>query len=452
MSAEKLTIVSGDSHATLLPGDWEEYVEQEYHYLLPQFHADNEAYTQLMGMFNKFPPEVLEIIDADGAFAAGGVGGAWDLDLRLAEMDRDGVAAEMVYPGDSRAIMPLTPIYRRYPLDVVAAGNRAYHRWLADTMGKASDRLLLVGDPTQAVGMDGILAELKWMAEHDFVGTSLPNPFGREQPNLYHEYWDPYWAACAEYGLTVVVHAGYGGEQAEFMSKLNGIKERMLAAGETDLINAIINNAEGFFSLDLRPRRAMWQLMLGGVFDRHPDFRLMLAEIRADWMPATLAHLDAAFDERRDELPAERRPSEYWRERCLTSLSFVHKAEVDMRHEIGVETVIFGRDYPHTEGTWPNTADWMSDAFAGVPEDELRMMLGENAIRFFGLDAAKLDAIAARIGPTVEEVTAGRPDLDERLVANWDTRGGYLKPAETPNPEAVDELLEVDLAALAGAR
>jgi len=158
------------------------------------------------------------------------------------------------------------------------------------------------------------------------------------------------------------------------------------------------------------------------------------------------------FDAHRDDVPAQRRPSEYWRERCLTSLSFVHKAEVEMRHEIGVETVIFGRDYPHTEGTWPNTADWMSDAFAGVPEDELRMVLGENAIRFFGLDRAPLDAIAARIGPTVEEVTAGRPGLDERLVANWDTRGGYLKPAETPNPAAVDELLEVDLAALAGAR
>jgi len=452
MSTEKLTIVSGDSHATLLPEHWDEYVERDYHYLLPQFHKDNEAYTQLMGMFAQFTPEVLEVIDADGVWAGGGVAGAWDLDLRLAQMDRDGIAAEMVYPGDSRAIMPLTPIYRRYPLDVVAAGNRAYHRWLSDTMGPAGERLLLVGDPTQAVGMDGVLAELKWMAEHGFVGTSLPNPFGREQPSLFHEYWDPYWAACADYGLTVVVHAGYGGEQAEFMNKLNGIKEKMLAAGETDLINAIINNAEGFFSLDLRPRRAMWQMMLGGAFDRHPNFRLMLAEIRADWLPALLGHLDASFEAHRDELPAERRPSEYWHERCLTSLSFVHKAEVDMRHEIGIETVTFGRDYPHTEGTWPNTRDWMSDAFAGVPEDELRLMMGENAIRVLGLDGDRIRAVAEKVGPTVEEVTGRDLDLDERLVANWDTRAGYLKPAEAPNPEAVDALLDVDLAALAGAR
>ena len=79
-----------------------------------------------------------------------------------------------------------------------------------------------------------------------------------------------------------------------------------------------------------------------------------------------------------------------------------------MRHEIGVETISFGRDYPHPEGTWPHTREWLRDAFAGVPEDELRLMLGENAIRFFGLDRDRLAEIAKRIGPTVEEITRRR--------------------------------------------
>jgi hypothetical protein len=108
----------------------------------------------------------------------------------------------------------------------------------------------------------------------------------------------------------------------------------------------------------------------------------------------------------------------------------MHKAEVEMRHEIGVEQILFGRDYPHPEGTWPNTPDWMRDAFAGVPEDELRLMLGENAIRFFGLDRAPLEAIADRIGPTVAELTDSGVTVDDELLAVFDGRGGYLGEAE----------------------
>ncbi len=117
-----------------------------------------------------------------------------------------------------------------------------------------------------------------------------------------------------------------------------------------------------------------------------------------------------------------------------------------MRHELGIETVFFGRDYPHAEGTWPNTADWLSDAFAGVPDDELRLMLGDNAIRVLGLDRAKLATVAERIGPTIAEVTGRTPELDARLVANWDARGGYLKPPEPDDPDAIDALLRQDLA------
>ena len=80
-----------------------------------------------------------------------------------------------------------------------------------------------------------------------------------------------------------------------------------------------------------------------------------MTEVRGDWLPATLRHLDAVYEQVRDDLPATRKPSEYWQEHCLMALSFVHKAEVAMRHEIGVETIAFGRDFPHAEGTWPNT-------------------------------------------------------------------------------------------------
>ena len=446
---ERLIVVSGDSHAVPPPAVWPEYVEDEYHDYLPAMQEDNERYTELLGLFAKFSPELLQVIDTEGIWAAGGYLGCWDREVRVAEMDREGVAAEFVYPGDPRALSPLSPQFRPLSQDVVAAGVRAYNRWAADEFGHASDRILCVGDPATQPDLDAILAELDWIAAHGFAGAYVPGYFHRgDLPPIHDVFWDTYWTRLVDLGLPAAIHAGYGQKQCEFFHGIESLRENMEAEGRNDLLAEIINNAERFFSKDLRPRRAMWQLMLGGVLDRHPQLKLLMTEVRADWLPDTLHHLDAYFEAHRADVPATRRPSEIWHDQCLMSLSFVHKVEVAMRHEMGIDTIFFGRDYPHAEGTWPNTGDWLHDAFAGVPEDELRLMLGENAIRVLGLDRARLAAIADRIGPTAADVTGPAPELDPRMLANWDARGGYLKPAEQVLPDELDELLQDDIAHL----
>jgi hypothetical protein len=125
----------------------------------------------------------------------------------------------------------------------------------------------------------------------------------------------------------------------------------------------------------------------------------------------------------------------------------MHKAEVEIRDVIGVEHMTFGRDYPHAEGTWPNTFEYLHDLFTGVPEADVRKILGENAIRYFGLDAEKIGAIAQKVGPTVEQLTGDAPAIDPLLVAHLDARSGYLKPAERGTRLGeLDELLHDDLA------
>jgi predicted TIM-barrel fold metal-dependent hydrolase len=450
---DKLIVVSGDSHAVPPPELWSTYVEAEYHDYLPGLRDDNERYKQLLGLFADFSPQTLEVMDTEGVWQSGGFLGCWDAERRLAEMDREGVAAELVYAGDPRAISPLSPQFRPLSQDVVAAGVRAYNRWAGDAFGGASDRIMCVGDPASQVDMNRMLAELDWTAEHGFAGAYVPGYFHRaDLPPLHDPFFEPFWTRLTDVGLPAVIHAGYGQKQCEFLNAIEGLRQNMEAEGRDDLLAEIINNAERFFSKDLRPRRAMWQLMLGGVLDRHPTLKLVMTEVRGDWLPDTLHHLDAAFEQHREDVPARRKPSEVWQEHCLVSLSFVHKAEVAMRHEIGLGTIFFGRDYPHAEGTWPNTADWLTDAFAGVPDDELRLMLGENAIRVLGLDRTKLAAVAERIGPTFADITGRASDLDEALVANWDARGGYLKPREPADPEALDPLLSEDLALISSGR
>jgi predicted TIM-barrel fold metal-dependent hydrolase len=441
-----LIVVSADSHAVAPPGVWADYLEARYHGYLPGVFEDNQRYTQLLGVFADFSPEVLEVIDTEGVWRSGGYLGCWDGARRVAEMDREGVAAELVFSGDPRAINLLSPQFRPLPQDVVAAGVRAYHRWAVDAFGANSDRILCVGDPASQPDMDAMLAELDWMAEHGFAGAYVPGYWHRgDLPPVYDRYWDRFWSRLTELGLPAVIHAGYGQNQCEFLNAIEGLRKNMAAEGRTDLLAEIVNNAERFFTKDMRPRRGMWQLMLGGVLDRHRQLKLLMTEVRGDWLPDTLGHLDAVFEAHRAELPARRKPSEIWREQCLVSLSFVHKAEVGMLHQIGLDTVCFGRDYPHAEGTWPNTADWLSDAFAGVSDHDLRLVLGENAIRALGLDRVKLAAIAERIGPSPADITGRTPELDPRLLANWDARGGYLKPAEPHHPESIDALLSQDI-------
>jgi predicted TIM-barrel fold metal-dependent hydrolase len=301
--------------------------------------------------------------------------------------------------------------------------------------------------------MADMLAELRWTADRGFGGTMVPLGTARDDmPPLHDPYFDPFWSACEEYNFPLVCHAGYGQEQGEFMSKIDKLKENMEREGRDDLLNEIINNAPEIFQLDLRPRRAMWQMMLGGVFDRHPNLKLIMTEVRGDWLPATVKHLDAAYEKHHGDVIGTRKPSEYWQSNCLATLSFIHKAEVGMRHEIGLDTIAIGRDYPHAEGTWPNSRDWLNDVFQGVPDDDVRKMLGENAIRALGLDRNHLAGIAERIGLTLADITGRTPDLDPRMIANWDARGGYLKPVEQIDLVAIDRMLDKDFVLTAARR
>jgi predicted TIM-barrel fold metal-dependent hydrolase len=458
---EKLIIVSSDSHAGMPKEKWPEYLPERFHDLLPTLHRDNEIYPEAIALLQaKFGlqghPEHQEAHTT-------GWHGLHDPVLRMADMDREGVAAELVYLGDSRLGDLFNNVTcREFALDAWDAGARAWNRWIADSFGFATDRFLITGAIGPMTDIDAAVAEIHWIADHNFVGTFGPGYMTHDGlAPLYDAYWEPFWTACEERGIAIVVHAGFGTPQGKVFPVLEGMHNAVSeAAGSTEW-DAMFAHADAipmesvlffndFLNHSVDARRPMWQLMLGGVFDRHPNLKFVPTEIRMDWIPATLKHLDRIYEEHRADLPAKRKPSEYYASNVLVGASFIHKAEVDMRHEIGLHTIAFGRDYPHPESTWPHTREWLRDAFDGVPDDELRMMLGENAIRFFDLDRERLAEIARRIGPTIDEIHSGGA-VGEDLIESFAARGGYLKPAEGEEKlPMLDDLLQKDLVGLAG--
>jgi predicted TIM-barrel fold metal-dependent hydrolase len=456
----KVIIVSADSHAGVPKELWEDYLPERYHDLLPPLRQDNMIYPtaiQLLGGKTGATslPEVLEAHRVD-------YHGLHDAVLLLADMDREGVTAELIYHGDFRlGDMFHNVTGRPYSLGAWEAGAQGWNRWAADNFGFAMDRFLVTGAIGPCVDMDATVADLEWIADHRFIGTYGPGYMRHAgMPPLFDEYWEPFWSVCEERALAIVVHAGFGTEHGAVFPQIERIYNdvaKVAGSNEPDALfahtDAVSDESRVFFNNFLNhnvdSRRPMWQMMLGGVFDRHPDLRLMLTEIRLDWIPSTLRHLDAVYDRDRAALPAKRKPSEYWSTNCLAGASFIHKAEVEMRHEIGVETILFGRDFPHPEGTWPNTRQFLRLAFAGVPDDEVRLMLGANAVRFFNLDRDRLDTLAKRIGPTIEEITGVGPQVSDELIANFDTRSGFLKPAEgDAKLPMVEDLLRQDLAGM----
>ncbi|HEY6532255.1 MAG TPA: amidohydrolase family protein [Acidimicrobiales bacterium] len=433
---------------------WAEYLESAYHEYLPLLREQNELSTKTMWILNDLMvgEQNWPVFDQDGAWASGQWKGLWDRDVRIAELDREGVAAELVYFGDVRTNDLFHNVMNAaYPPDVTDAGARAYDRWVHDAFGSQNDRLLLSGAIGSSTDVAGLIAELRWLADRGFVGTYAPGfNWTPGLPPLYDEYWDPIWAAYAELGLVPIVHGGYGMEPGSVHAEIEQATSRVAAKGgsEMDLVIELTSgrfNDTGFFA-DLTCRKALCQVILGGVFDRHPDLRWMMTEVRADWVPATLRYLDEVFEANRDDLPVERRPSEYWQSNCLAGTSFMHRSEVEHRDEIGVDTLDFGRDYPHTESTWPNTIDYYKILFAGVPKDDVRKILGENAIRFFDLDRSHLAAIAERIGPDLDEITDPDATVEPALVEHLAQRCGVLKPWEgDQRVKALDEALADDL-------
>ena len=217
-----------------------------------------------------------------------------------------------------------------------------------------------------------------------------PRAEGRELSRARADYpafneplYERFFAAAEDLGLPLVTHAG-GGE---------------VTPGRRDSPGSYMIHS---FEAMWLGRRGLPQMLCGGVFERHPDLRVMYTEQRLSWVGETLRDLDSCyFDPNREysDRPA-RCPSDYWSQNCSIGASFIAPYEVALREQVGVRNIMWGSDYPHAEGTWPRTLLALRNSFADVPEGEVRLMLGENAASVFDVDVDALRRVADQIGPT----------------------------------------------------
>jgi predicted TIM-barrel fold metal-dependent hydrolase len=387
---------------------------------------------------------VLDAIDSAGALRSGGALGVFDVERRLQEMDREGVAAELLFQASQFAVGPFfAPSNDPYPPDVRAAGRKAYHRYVSDYIAPAGGRLLPVADPGPCLNIDESIVELRWAADHGFRAVTVPGLVTDSAlPPLWDDHYEPFWRACVDTGMVLSVHAGHGQHQG----LVSQYQARVLSLTDRDaFFETVVNGQDSPFAPTSVPAEVLWSLMIGGVFDRYPDLRLVLTEVRSDWVPATLRVLDARYE--RGDTPLAMPPSEYYRRNCWVAASSIKQSEVRRRHDIGIDKIMFGRDYPHPEGTWPNTLDWLRDAIGELPEEEIRLLLGENAIACYRLDRQMLARIAERVGPMIGDIRDNR-GVDPRIVDHFAVRSGYRRSYEDIDVDSVAGAFERDLVAV----
>jgi len=135
-------------------------------------------------------------------------------------------------------------------------------------------------------------------------------------------------------------------------------------------------------------RYSLSSMLFAGVFDRYPRLKVGSVEHETAWIPHWLQQMDFTYRERpvftkgwksREGLL----PSDYWRRNMFVEF-MEDELGVQMRNKIGVETMLWGSDFPHAESTWPKSQDFLGRIFKGVPEEDRRRITSDNAAQLFG--------------------------------------------------------------------
>ena len=413
-------VISSDCHAGLPNEQYRDWLDPAYRDAFDQALAARAAMEVELAQQGLRNPEFADEWEEENAE---GLRGGWDADRRDRELDADGVVGEVIFPdadavtgGASAPFGAGLGATADVPTELLLAGARAHNRWLAELCATSPARRAGVA-LVPIFDVDAAVAEITRAAESGLRGGILiPSMWQPHEP--YHDRkYDPVWAACSDLQMPVHVHSG-AADRAAYGEHV------------------------GLYVAEVRwwSTRPLWFLLWSGTFERFPDLTFVTTECGAFWAPDLLWTSDIVYDREHaakklgSQLTAQlsMRPSDYFDRNCFIGASNTRRRELARRYEIGVGNLMWGNDFPHPEGTWPHTREWLRNAFSDIPVDDTARILGGNAADCYHFDVDALRPLADRFGPTPDDL--GQTDQDP---AKWADLAAAGRPWLT-GKEALD--------------
>jgi len=406
-------VISSDGHAGPRPEVYREYLDPKYRAEFDVQHAARMAALDRAG-------EMLEMMEETRKWGEGkayGLAGAWDSDRRNEILDADGVAAEVLFVdgltehnsppfGGDLGLVPQGAVP-----ELQWAGARAHNRWISEFVAMSPERRFGLALVTPFWGIDEAVKEIRWAREHGLRGIMLPHMWTGQDP-YHHPKYEPIWAACADLGVILHFHSGAAPMVEYFGAALFGAQAVTQSEPLPEMPGAL-----GIYVTEVAwwLTRPLVFMIWAGVFERHPQLKVAVTEGSTIWVPELLTLMDHRFSSHHFSAKLgtgyrkhmKLKPSEYFHRNVRVGSSAMSRREAELRHEIGLQTIMWGTDYPHPEGTWPITRQMMLEVFRGLPDADIEAMIGGNAAEFYGFDTGKLLPLAERIGPLRSEFQTG---------------------------------------------
>ena len=287
---------------------------------------------------------------------------------RLEALDSDGVDAEVLFPTGGRLVY--MEFGDEFELDCVRAYNDAMAEWR-----ELSDRYAPLAMIPYLCDIKTTVAEVERAARMGHRGIEIlsePSLVSEGAKHFNDAHWEPLWAFCEEAEVPIHIHESGGISQQVGLPRWSGYTRFEYHVEHTV--------PTGTF-----PAQVFANIFLSGLAERHPRLKWVSAEAGLGWVMYVLEGCDHEWERRHLWTEGIRtRPSEMFRRQVYVD-TFCEVATLQLRHEIGIDNIMWQTDYPHTASTFPRTWELINQSLKGVPEDERKKMLYQNALRLYKL-------------------------------------------------------------------
>jgi uncharacterized protein len=279
--------------------------------------------------------------------------------LRLKDQDRDGVQAEVLY-----GILGATARLR----DDEAATEvlRIYNEWLGAFCRASPERLIgLANIPNH--DMDVAVAEVKRAAARGARGLDVANR--PDMTPLWDPFWKPLWQIAHETGLPVHFHT-IGGPRPDYAKLAPKVARAAAAAHIT--------------SFQMHMGYMLMSLIFSGALERYPDLKIVIGEAGLGWIPYVLDRMDLEWEDQFKDLDLKMKPSGYWYRQCYATYQ-TDRIGIKLIDEIGEDNVMWGSDFPHPDGIWPDSQEYLDRELGHLPAATRRKVTCDNAAKLYRL-------------------------------------------------------------------